>query len=372
MKPPVPLRAPMPQGDPRESASPDLLYQAQQTAYPVVAGQHVRRDRSGLVMAAGVAMLLGGITFFSLSSHRTQAAMPAVTVPVPQSPASTLHPAPQALPPAVAAQPAPVQPLGGQSGQVVNRYGATTLIYDSLGGTAGSPPTWTAVGAAAPATATPPAAAVEPGRARTSTAGLNPDETFAQQISGNGEGQPAKPMASPAATIAQGTLMPAVLETAIDTDVPGYVRAVISRDVRSFDGSHVLVPRSSHVIGQYKSAPAQGQSRVYVLWTRLIRPDGVSIELGSPTTDTSGRNGLGGKVNSHFGKRYGAAILLSTIGAAGQAIGGGGTSIVLSGQSGLQGASNSNANIPPTIRVAQGQPIMIFTAHDLDFSGLAQ
>jgi type IV secretion system protein VirB10 len=117
--------------------------------------------------------------------------------------------------------------------------------------------------------------------------------------------------------------MPAVLETAIDTDVPGYVRAVISRDVRSFDGSHVLVPRSSHVIGQYKSAPAQGQSRVYVLWTRLIRPDGVSIELGSPTTDTSGRNGLGGKVNSHFGKRYGAAILLSTIGAAGQAIGGG-------------------------------------------------
>jgi len=363
----------MPQGDPRENLAPDLLYQAQQAAYPVVAGQHVRRDRSGLAMAAGVAMLLGGVTFFSLSTHRTQTAMPAVAAPVTQpATAVAAMPAAPSLPPTAVATPVPAQPLGGQPGQVVNRYGATTLIYDSLGGTAGSPPTptWTAVGGSAPTAGAAPSPAPEPGRARSATTGLNPDETFAQQLAGNGEGQPAKPMATPAATIAQGTLMPAVLETAIDTDVPGYVRAVISRDVRSFDGSRVLVPRSSHVIGQYKSAPAQGQSRVYVLWTRLIRPDGVSIELGSPTADTSGRNGLGGKVNSHFGKPYGAAILLSTIGAAGQAIGGGGTSIVLSGQSGLQGASNSNANIAPTIRVAQGQPILIFTAHDLDFSGL--
>jgi type IV secretion system protein VirB10 len=239
-----------------------------------------------------------------------------------------------------------------------------------MGGTGATVPAagLTAAGGA-PQTASP---AEAPGRARTASPGLNPDETFAQQLSGKDDGQPAKPMTTPAATIAQGTLMPAVLETAIDTDVPGFVRAVISRDVRSFDGSRVLVPRSSHVIGQYKSAPAQGQSRVYVLWTRLIRPDGVSIDLGSPTTDSSGRNGLGGQVNSHFGKRFGAAILLSTIGAAGQAIGGGGnTAVILAGpQNSMAGATQGNANIPPTIRVAQGQPILIFTAHDLDFSSV--
>ena len=88
----------------------------------------------------------------------------------------------------------------------------------------------------------------------------------------------------------QGTLIPAVLETAIDTDLPGYVRAVVSRDVRSFDGSKVLIPRSSRLIGQYKSGLADGQTRAYVIWSRLIRPDGVSVALGSPAVDFSGRS----------------------------------------------------------------------------------
>jgi type IV secretion system protein VirB10 len=353
-------RAPMSGGDPRDSAPREMLDQAQRTGYPVVAGQHVRRDRGGLMMAAGIAMLLGGVTFFTLSSHRNQPpviAAPAVAQAAPP-PVASVAPLTAPAPVAVLAQTAPVVPVTGP-----NRYGASTLVYDSMG-VAGPV---TASSTAAPVAA-PPAA-----HARATSPGLNPDESFAQQLNGNGDNQPAKPMASPAATVAQGTMMPAVLETAIDTDVPGFVRAVISRDVRSFDGSRVLVPRSSHVIGQYKSAPAQGQSRVYVLWTRLIRPDGVSIDLGSPTTDSSGRNGLGGQVNSHFGKRFGAAILLSTIGAAGQAIGGGGnTAVILAGpQNAMSGATQGSANIPPTIRVAQGQPILIFTAHDLDFSSVA-
>ena len=77
-------------------------------------------------------------------------------------------------------------------------------------------------------------------------------------------------------------MIPAVLETAINTDVPGYVRAVVSQDVRSFDGTRVLVPRSSRLIGQYQSGLQAGQKRAYVIWTRLIRPDGVSVALASP------------------------------------------------------------------------------------------
>ena len=117
-------------------------------------------------------------------------------------------------------------------------------------------------------------------------------------------------LADPASTVIQGTLIPAVLETAIDTDVPGYVRAVVSQDVRSFDGSRVLIPRSSRLIGEYKAASQAGQRRAYLMWTRLVRPDGVSVALASPAADFSGQAGIGGQVNSHFFSRFGSAILL--------------------------------------------------------------
>ena len=137
-------------------------------------------------------------------------------------------------------------------------------------------------------------------------------------------------MKNPGQTVSQGTLIPAVLETAINTDVPGYVRAVVSSDVRSFDGSRVLVPRSSRLIGQYKSGVAGGQNRAYVIWTRLIRPDGVSVALASPAVDAIGQTGLAGKVDSHFLKRFGSALLLSVVGRA-STVASGGAGLILSG-----------------------------------------
>ena len=107
-------------------------------------------------------------------------------------------------------------------------------------------------------------------------------------------------MNNPAATVSQGTLIPAILETAINSDVPGYVRAVVSRDVMGFDGRRVLIPSGSRLIGQYRSGLAAGQSRAFIVWTRLTRPDGVTVSLGSPVTDPLGRAGLGGKVDSHL------------------------------------------------------------------------
>ena len=99
-------------------------------------------------------------------------------------------------------------------------------------------------------------------------------------------------MVNPTTTVTQGTLIPAILETAIDTNVPGYVRAVVSQDVRSFDGTKVLVPRSSRLIGQYQSGLQNGQRRAYVIWTRLIRPDGASVNLASPAVGFDGTTGL--------------------------------------------------------------------------------
>jgi type IV secretion system protein VirB10 len=164
-------------------------------------------------------------------------------------------------------------------------------------------------------------------------------------------------------------LIPAVLETAINTDVPGYARAVVSQDVRSFDGSKVLIPRSSRLIGEYKGVTEAGQRRAYLMWTRLVRPDGVSIALASPAADFTGEAGIGGKVNSHFFSRFGSSILLSILGGAGSLFTGGASTVVVSGgQSAASVAAQRDSTRPPTIKVQQGAPIRVFTARDLIFS----
>lgn len=205
---------------------------------------------------------------------------------------------------------------------------------------------------------------------------LSGDERFAARLGGAGQAARARPMASPQATIPQGAIIAAVLETAINSDLPGYTRALVSRDVRGFDGSAVLVPRGSRLIGQYRAGVALGQSRAFVIWTRLIRPDGVTIELNSPGADALGRAGLEGETDRHFLSRFGGAMLLTLLGAAtnaatddnntqviiGVARGGGDAAAV---------ALNEEINISPTIRVAQGTPIRIFVSRDLDFSSVA-
>jgi type IV secretion system protein VirB10 len=175
-------------------------------------------------------------------------------------------------------------------------------------------------------------------------------------------------MVDPKTTVTQGTLIPAVLETAIDTDVPGYVRAIVSADVRSFDGSRVLVPRSSRLIGQYKSGLQAGQKRAYVIWTRLIRPDGVSVNISSPAIGFGGETGLAGKVDGHFFERFGSAMLLSVIGGLSSLGGSSGVVVANGGQSAAAAAVGQSGQIGPTVRVRQGQPVRVFTARDLDFS----
>ena len=158
-----------------------------------------------------------------------------------------------------------------------------------------------------------------------------------------------------------------MLETAINTDVPGFVRAVVSQDVKSYDGRRILVPRSSRLIGQYQSGLQAGQKRAYVIWTRLIRPDGVSVALASPGTAFDGSGGVPGKVDTHFFQRFGSALLLSVIGGLGS-LGGGNASVVVGGgQNAAATALQQNGDIGPTIRVRMGEPIRVFTARDLDF-----
>lgn len=178
-------------------------------------------------------------------------------------------------------------------------------------------------------------------------------------------------------TIAQGTTIRGVLESAIQSDLAGYIRAIVSEDIHSFDGSRVLVPRGSKVIGRYQSGLKQSQSRLFVVWQRIIRPDGIDIMVDSPGTDTLGRMGLGGNVDSHFMQRFGSAILLSMIDGALQAgvnsVNDSDAQTVVSSAGGglsrsAEIALENSINIRPTIHVDQGTPINIFVTKDMDFS----
>jgi type IV secretion system protein VirB10 len=248
--------------------------------------------------------------------------------------------------------------LTPQPSAALERHRSPALVMDS-----GPAPELAAAdpAAAAAAAATPAARAMPTGLSAEETFGFRVGETAADTAD-------ARRMIDPALTASQGTLIPAVLETAIDSDLPGYVRAVVSQDVRSFDGTRVLIPRSSRLIGQYKSGLAAGQTRAYVVWSRLIRPDGVSVALASPAVDAEGRSGLSGQVDSHFLKRFGSSMLLSVIGAA-TAVRSGGF-VINGGQNAAGVAAQQDGQRSPTIRVRQGQPIRIFTARDLNFASI--
>lgn len=365
---PVRSALPVPHTDPRLELSEQALVAASQNAYPIVATQKSRRDNVGLAAGAAIALVLGCATFVSLSSSRhassttatgtslatrTQSTLP-IPAPVAGKPVA-MTPAAPALP--ATAQPAPVPGAAPMPGAIASPQmppaASPVLVYDG----SGSPATTIAAGPNTPRDAEGAPALL---------AGASP-------VRGGGIADNAAVhatrLAEPANTVAQGTLIPAVLETAIDTDQPGFVRAVVSQDIRSFDGSRVLIPRSSRLIGEYKGATQAGQRRAYLMWTRLIRPDGVSVALASPAADFTGQAGIGGQVNSHFFSRFGSAILLSVLGGAGTlATGGAGTVIVSgAGQSAASVAAQRDASRGPTIKVRQGEPIRVFTARDLIF-----
>lgn len=365
--------------DPRRDMDDGALVEASRMAYPAVSARSAGKDKAGLIAGGSVALVLGLATFWGLSSGRdaqravapppaaanTEQGLPLIPPPTPEqigaletvgttAPQSSLvfsSPPPTYAPVALpGTQPAAAGPTAA------DRLRSPTLLYDSSGPVTVDPSPAAVAGAAAD-TAAP--AKPAPGQ----------DEFAARADASASDSATATRMADPASTVSQGTLIPAVLETTINSDLPGFARAVVSQDVRSFDGSRVLIPRSSRLIGQYRSGLAAGQTRVYVLWSRLIRPDGVSVAIASPGTDEAGTSGLTGEVKSHFFKRFGSAMLLSVVGAA-SAIGTGGASLLMSGGgAGAAGvAAQQNGSIPPTIRVQQGHPVRVFTARDLNFS----
>ena len=117
-----------------------------------------------------------------------------------------------------------------------------------------------------------------------------------------------------------GSVIPAVLLTGINADLPGTIVAQVRNDVfDSVTGRDLLIPRGTRLVGTYDNRIVQGQRHVLVAWTRLLYPDGSSVDLlGMPGTDQAGYAGFGANVNEHLNKVFTSALLLSIIGAGAQ------------------------------------------------------
>ena len=201
------------------------------------------------------------------------------------------------------------------------------------------------------------------------------NERFARQQAARAPMERAKVIASPANTVLQGTMIQAVLETAINTDLPGAIRALVSEDVHSYDGSRILIPRGSRVIGAYNDNTDLGQRRAMIVWNRIILPDNQTVDIGAYGGDAIGRSGVEGAVNTHFGARFGSAALISLIGLA-PAIAvadddDDSTSDVAEAMSENMMEATSSAldgylNRQPTIAIKQGSLVTIMVDRDLE------
>lgn len=176
--------------------------------------------------------------------------------------------------------------------------------------------------------------------------------------------------------ISQGTLIPAVLETPIDSSHPGVIRAIVMRDVRGFDGTKVLVPKGSQLVGEFRADATQKQSRAFVIWNRLILPDAYSIALTSPSSDKIGNPGISGQTDTHFFERFGAAFLNTVFQVGSSLISRkNSTSIIIANTGTGQNISPyqvNSAQYLPTIRVKQGAIINVMVAKDLSFAGIGE
>ena len=195
-------------------------------------------------------------------------------------------------------------------------------------------------------------------------AGLDPVDVSQAQV-----------IANPANTVLQGTMIEATLENAVDSSLPGQLAATVTHPVWSFDQSQILIPAGSRLFGNYSSDVSIGQGRILVGWTRIVTPDGQSVQMEAFGGDAQGRSGITGKVNSRFGMRFGSAALISLLGAA-PAIAAAKVSDATTSDTAqnvaddLSGATSTAIdayiNLPPIISVAPGAAITVMVDRDLE------
>ena len=177
-----------------------------------------------------------------------------------------------------------------------------------------------------------------------------------------------------------GTMIPAALITAINSDLPGEVIAQVTEPVYDHaTGRTVLIPQGSRLIGQYDSQVAYGQERALIAWNRVIMPNGRSINIGSMTgADLTGASGLQDRTDDHFGQ-LAKGVLLSTLFSVGAASAqdasarSSGSLVINSAGSGISNESQQvgqriterDLNRQPTLSVRAGWPLRVIVNKDM-------
>ncbi|PHZ86750.1 TrbI/VirB10 family protein [Paremcibacter congregatus] len=177
-------------------------------------------------------------------------------------------------------------------------------------------------------------------------------------------------------SLLSGTVISASLITGINSDLPGQALAQVTKNIYdTVTGNYLLIPQGSRLIGRYDSEISSGQQRVLVVWERIIRPDGSSIQIDNLSgTDKAGYAGLSDNVDWHTGKLL-KGIGLATLLGVGSELAYGGADGTLaeairdSSQSNINQAGqkiiDQNLSIPPTITIRPGWPVRVIVGSDI-------
>ncbi|MES2137375.1 MAG: TrbI/VirB10 family protein [Pseudomonadota bacterium] len=235
-------------------------------------------------------------------------------------------------------------------------------------------------GGAGPSNAAPssPALPVEAGDAASASpvpAAQQRKLDFARSSDGTTNPHGLQEAASPW-MLSAGTVIPASLTTGLNSDLPGMVLAQVTENVRdSATGRTVLIPQGARLMGRYDSVVSYGQRRALVVWTRILFPDGSSVDLDNmPAADVSGYAGLRDGVDSHTWQLLKGIALSTLLGVGTQLSLGSSESDLVRAirESAQQNASNAgnqitsrNLDIQPTLTVRPGWPVRAILNKDL-------
>ena len=206
-------------------------------------------------------------------------------------------------------------------------------------------------------------------------------------VSGNWRNAGAVEAPATRFTIRTGSVIPATLIGGINSDLPGQIVGQVAQDVYDTPtGRHLLIPQGSRLVGEYSSQVQYGQSRVFAVWQRIVFPDGKALDLGAmPGSSGAGYSGFRDRVNNHYARVFGSAIMMSAILA--------GVEMTQNQRDYAQGGNQQrmsdalseslgqvlggvigemlqkNMSIAPTLEIRPGYRLNVMLVKDLEFAG---
>lgn len=254
----------------------------------------------------------------------------------------------------------------------VSRVFATTNVQQETTPTAPTPTASAALGQPQAADNKPP---IDPGSLQNMQdrkLAFLTAETDKRTVS---EGRLARPASR--YVVQAGSVIPAALITGLRSDLPGEITAQVTENVYdSRSGKFLLIPQGSRLIGQYDSQISFGQSRVLLVWSRIIMPNGTSIVLEhQPGADSAGYAGLDDEVDYHWGNLVKAAAISTLLGIGSELVLNSNNAVVQALRTGAENTVNQTGqtlvsrqlNVQPTLTIRPGFPVRVVVNRDLIF-----